>query len=311
MSASTVRQRVLPSGRQYEIRNGDQAAVITEVGATLRRYIRAGRDVLDGFGEEEMCSVARGQPLLPWPNRLEDGRYDLNGTSYQLPLTEPEQHNAIHGLARWLRWDSVEQSASRVLMVTTVFPQPGYPFLLGLEIEYTLSESGLSVRTTGRNLGQDPLPFGAGQHPYITVGSTSIDEDLLQAPGGSRLLTDSRQNAHGERAGISGDYDFRGLRPIKGVKLDTAFTDLERDKEGLAWVELRRAEGSASVRLWLDRAYEYVMLFTGDAIPEVGRRRKSLGVEPMTCAPNAFRTKEGLQILRPAESFTARWGISN
>jgi aldose 1-epimerase len=101
------------------------------------------------------------------------------------------------------------------------------------------------------------------------------------------------------------------MRPIKGAKLDTGFTDLERDGNGLAWVELRRADASRSVRLWVDQAYQYLMLFTGDTIPDAARRRKGLGVEPMTCAPNAFRTKEGLRVLEPGESFTAAWGITN
>jgi len=59
----------------------------------------------------------------------------------------------------------------------------------------------------------------------------------------------------------------------------------------------------------MDGGYRYLMLFTGDALPEAERRRRSLGVEPMTCAPNAFRTGEGLLVLEPGESFAAAWGI--
>jgi aldose 1-epimerase len=49
------------------------------------------------------------------------------------------------------------------------------------------------------------------------------------------------------------------------------------------------------------------MLFTGDPLPDVNRR--SLGVEPMTCAPNAFQSGEALIILEPGKSFVASWGI--
>ena len=51
-----------------------------------------------------MRQSGRGQVLIPWPNRLEDGGYEFDGRRYQLPLTEPEQHNAIHGLVRSERW---------------------------------------------------------------------------------------------------------------------------------------------------------------------------------------------------------------
>ena len=49
------------------------------------------------------------------------------------------------------------------------------------------------------------------------------------------------------------------------------------------------------------------MLFTGDPLPDVARR--SLAVEPMTCAPNAFRSGDGLIRLEPGESATSSWGI--
>ena len=41
--------------------------------------------------------------------------------------------------------------------------------------------------------------------------------------------------------------------------------------------------------------------------PDVSRR--SLAIEPMTCAPNASRTREGLIRLEPGQSFTSSWGI--
>jgi len=68
-------------------------------------------------------------------------------------------------------------------------------------------------------------------------------------------------------------------------------------------------EMCSGATLWMDAAYPYLMLFTGDSLPEPERRRRSLGVEPMTCAPNAFRSGERLRALEASESFTASWGI--
>src|SRR5205823_5026812 len=85
-----------PSGEQFEIAAGDQRAVVVEVGGGLRSYSAGGREVLDGYGDDEMCTSGRGQVLAPWPNRLDDGSYEFAGTRHQLPLTEPEHGNAIH-----------------------------------------------------------------------------------------------------------------------------------------------------------------------------------------------------------------------
>src|SRR5438552_7133562 len=64
-----------PSGRQIRLVHGEQEAWVTEVGAGLRAYQVDGAPVLDGYPETEMCSGGRGQVLMPWPNRLGDGRF--------------------------------------------------------------------------------------------------------------------------------------------------------------------------------------------------------------------------------------------
>jgi len=94
----------LPSGEQIEIAAGDQQAVVVEVGAGLRSYTVGGRDVIDGYGADEMASAGRGQVHIPWPNRIEDGTYEFEGRLNKLPLNEPDRRNAIHGLVRWSHW---------------------------------------------------------------------------------------------------------------------------------------------------------------------------------------------------------------
>ena len=300
--------RVAPSGEQVEISFEDQRAVVVEVGGGLRSYSAGGRDLLDGYGVDEQSASGRGQVLVPWPNRLQDGSYEFDGRSHQLPLTEPEHANAIHGLVRWTAWCIGEREAHRVVMEYVIHPQPGYPFTLGLDIEYALSKGGLSVRTTARNLGSDACPYGCGQHPYLTLGTPTVDTVELQAPGQQVLISDERDLPTGSKSVEGTEYDFRAARAIGTTTLDNAFTDLARDDDGRARVRLRDPDGGAAVTLWVDESYRYLMLFTGDTRPDVNRR--SLAVEPMTCPPNAFRSGEGLIRLEPGASFTSSWGIA-
>ena len=162
---------IAPSGEQIEIAAGDQQAVVVEVGGGLRSYSAGGRELVDGYGADEMSSSGRGQVLIPWPNRLQDGSYEFDGRRHQLPLNEPQHHNAIHGLVRWSAWTASAREPHRVVMEHILFPQPGYPFALRLGIEYALSDRGLRVRTTATNVGTDPCPYGSGAHPYLTVGT--------------------------------------------------------------------------------------------------------------------------------------------
>ena len=295
------------SGEQLEVAFGDQRAVIVEVGAGLRSYSVGGHDVLDGYAADEMSPSGRGQVLLPWPNRLQDGRYEFDGRQHQLALTEPEAHNAIHGLVRWGAWRVEEREPHRVVMEHALHPQPGYPFSLELRLEYALSESGLEVRTTATNVGGDACPYGAGAHPYLTVGTQTVAPVELHAPGASMLLSDDRGLPVGREAVDGTEHDFRRPRTIGSTVLDNCFTDLARGEDGLARVRLRNPETDAALTLWVDESYPYLMLFTGDPLPDVNRR--SLAVEPMTCPPNAFRSGEALIRLEPGESTTGAWGI--
>jgi aldose 1-epimerase len=300
---------IAPSGEQVDLRLGDQRAVVVEVGGGLREYERGGRALLDGYALDEMCGSGRGQVLIPWPNRLQDGSYEFDGRRHQLALTEPENGNAIHGLVRWAAWRVGEQEPHRVVMEHALHTQPGYPFSLEVSVEYVLSPDGLLVRTTATNVGASPCPYGSGAHPYLTLGTPVVDPVLLGVPARTVLYADERGIPTGVAPVEGTELDFRRARPIGATKIDNAFTDLERGDDGLARVEFLHPSGRSGLTVWVDETYPYLMLFTGDPLPDVNRR--SLAVEPMTCPPNAFRSGERVIRLEPGSSVTSSWGISS
>jgi aldose 1-epimerase len=291
-----------PSGEQIELALGDQQAVVTEVGAGLRTYASGGREVLDGYSPHEMAESGRGQLLIPWPNRIQDGSYVLDGRHHQLPLNELGRGNAIHGLVRWSSWSVAEQDTYRVLLEHLLRPQPGYPFSLALSAEYSLSPDGLAVRTQATNVGGETAPYGAGAHPYLAVDTDGVDEAVLRVPASVVLQADERAIPVGSGPVEGTELDFRKPKPIGGARLDHCFTDLERGEDRRARAELGRTT------LWVDEGYPYLMVFTGDGLPDGARQ--SVAVEPMTCAPNAFSSGDGLVLLEPGESHLATWGIT-
>lgn len=292
---------VPPSGAQVELASGDQRAVVTSVGAGVRTYSVGGRDVLDGYGEDELCPSGRGQLLVPWPNRIEDGSYELGGNRYQLPLDEPDRRNAIHGLVRWSEWTVAERERARAVLEHTLYPTPGYPFTLALRAEYALGDGGLSARVEATNIGSEPCPYGAGQHPYLAVEGDRVDGVALQVPAATVLESNERGLPVAESP-VAGELDFRQAREIGPTVLDHCFTGLDREADGHARVRL------GDTTLWVDGSWPYVMVFTGDPLPDVARR--SVAVEPMTCAPNAFRSGAGLIVLEPGETHSGSWGIT-
>ena len=300
---------MFPTGDQFEIFHNDQRVTITEVGATLRSFQVAGREILDTFGPEEMSEFSHGQVLLPFPNRVEDGLYEFEGKENQLPLTEPGRNNAIHGLTRWLNWTALSWTDSQVVLIQRLHPKEGYPFTLASQIEYTLSDAGLAVATTATNIGPGPLPFGAGYHPYFIVGTPLINAATLRLPASTYLETDDRLIPTGQTSVEGTDFDFREEREIGDVQLDTCFTDVIPDSDGYARVALTNPEDGFAITVWMDESHGFIQAFTGDTLPEADQRR-AVAIEPMTCAPNAFNTGAGLRVIPPGESFTSAWGIS-
>ena len=288
--------------------HGDQQATVVEVGGGIRSYDVGGRPVLQSYPREAICDGAHGQPLVPWPNRIGDGRYSFDGSDYRLALTEPDKHNAIHGLLRWVPWAPLEHTPDRVVLGARLHPRPGYPFSLDVHVAYQLGASGLVVRTTATNVGDRACPYGSGQHPYLSPGAGLIDACRLEFDAGTRIRTDEdRQLPTGTAPVLGTEFDFSTPRPIGATAIDHAFTELDRDGDGRSWVRLTGPD-EHSVELWLDDGYPYVELYTADTLrPE--RRRRGLAVEPMTCPPNAFQTGDSVIRLEPGATTTATWGV--
>ena len=301
------------SGEQYELEHGSHRATVTEVGATLRSWQFDGRELLDTFGLDEPGSAYRGKVLMPWPNRLRGGRYSFGGRDHATALTEPERDNAMHGLVTWVNWRVTERTSSRVALAYRLHAQPGYPFVLDLGAEYALTEGGLEVTLSAANAGATPAPFGTGLHPYLALAGGVTDDAELRLPARSWLPVDDQAIPTGEARPVEGtEYDFRAIRRIGATTVDTSFTDVERDADGLARVALAFATdgGRRELTVWMDAAYSYIQAYTGDEDPDPQRRRRSIAVEPMTCAPDAFNSGAGLLVLEPGQRFRGRCGIT-
>jgi galactose mutarotase-like enzyme len=300
-----------PTGQQWRIGHGRQEVVVCEVGATLRSYTVAGRPVLDGFGPDEWSQSGRGQVLAPWPNRLADGRYEFNGTQGKAALNEPERRNAIHGLVRWIPWTLQTRHQNQLSLRLQLHPSPGYPFSLLLELEYHVGREGLSVTTTAQSMQDSPIPFGLGFHPYLAAGPEAVDGAILQLPAHHTLDLDDRGLPTGTMSRVAGtETDFTTARFVGPAVLDTAFTTLDRDAEGKAWSSIDGPGGDTGASLWADRGFPYLMVYTGDTLGEVARRRRAVAIEPMTCPPNALRTGHDVIALQPGKEWTATWGIT-
>lgn len=297
----------VPTGAQFRITHGQQVATVVEVGAAVREYSVGDREVFQSYGEHEVSWGFHGSVLVPWPNRLADGRYEFDGETYQVALTEPERGTALHGLGAWQRWTLVEHTTDRVALRLQLLPSPGYPFHLDTVVQYSLDGDGLRVDAASTNTGERACPYALGFHPYLSAGpDATLDACVLRIDASRRLLADERLIPAGDEPVAGSEFDFRVARSLAGRVLDDGFGDVVDGIDGLSWVCLTGPDGRTGA-VWADAHFAYWQVYSGDALPPRWARR-SLAVEPMTAPSNAFQTGSGLIRLEPGERVTASWG---
>jgi aldose 1-epimerase len=299
--------RQTANGRLYQIRSGRHGAVIAGVAATLLSWRVGDQELLLTHDADVVGDSYQGKVILPWPNRIDHGRYPFAGVAQQTPITEPGRDAALHGLMSWVEWEPVTHEPDRVVLGYLLHPQYGYPFQLEFQIEYAVTGEGLRTTMTARNTGAGPAPFGAAYHPYFRVSSPTVEATTLSLPASTYYLTNDRLIPTGKTTVVGTPYDFRAPRPIGGTTMDTAFTDLARGSDGTAVVRLAGPE--ATVELWVDETLPYLQVYTDDGAAPDRPPRGGITVEPMTCAPNAFNTGDGLIVLQPNQTYRGQWGL--
>jgi aldose 1-epimerase len=142
-----------------------RAEILPEQGAAFTRLEHDGRPVLRPL--EEGVSPLTGKSgafwMLPWTNRLDNGRFPCAGEVYHFPVNE-EAGNALHGLARAAAW-VVEQAGPAHAVLTQRLRHA--PFDYAARLEVTLEAGGLSLALRLENAGTEPCPMGMGWHPWF------------------------------------------------------------------------------------------------------------------------------------------------
>ncbi|MET0813193.1 MAG: aldose 1-epimerase family protein [Microbacterium sp.] len=309
--------RIPTSGTQHALRSGDYEAVIASVGASLRTLTYRGRDLVVPFEADEVRPATRGAILVPWPNRVVDGKYSFGGRDFQLALTEPARSHALHGFGTWLDFEAIDKGPDHVTLAAVIQPQVSYPWRIIVTTTFSLGPDGLTQTVTGRNESLEPAPWGTGPHPYLVAGEGRVDDWTLELPAAQVLaVTDDRLSPIDLEPVGQDDparFDFRTARQIGGVEIDHAFTALHRDDDGFATVRVTDAAGQGVEMTW-DDACPWVQIHTADK-PVAADSRLGLAVEPMTCAPDAFNADRypydaGLIVIEPGESVHAGWRIA-
>ena len=291
---------------------GTRAELIPACGAALHAFsvLQHGLrlNLIDHYtnaGEfkEELTQNFKSSKLSPFVCRLMNGSYSFGGSLYKTGKFYNGRH-ALHGLL----YDAVflessrhadEKGASVIMKHEYRKNDAGYPFNYDCIVTYELSAvNKLCISTEIINRDDGLIPVGDGWHPYFRFGKT-IDELQLEFQSTAVLEFDEDLLP----TGLSLPYEeFTSLKKIGDTSFDNCFVlDLT---ECQPLCVLRDPAQKIQVEIQPDTAYPYLQIYTPP-------HRKSIAIENLSSAPDAFNNGIGLRTLFPgaAARFTTTYRI--
>jgi aldose 1-epimerase len=284
---------------------GDAFVVVPQFGACLLDLQFNHRSVLDGYNSpEEMIDNkwSKNIILLPYPNRLRDGQYVHNGTTYQFELTNADTQNSIHGFGKDapmvvdLMWKN-EKEAGLTCSWQYDGANAAYPFRFTSKITMLLRAREFEMSMAVTNDSTVEIPVGLGWHPYFKMSEKS-DDSSLHIPDCQIISIDDRMLPTGEKADFQA---FTHLSQIDTSILDNGFLIKNQTKNA----ETILASEHGQLTFWQETGYRkwnFLQVFTPP-------HRKSVAIEPMTCNIDAFNNGDGLVMLKPEESMAGTFGV--
>ncbi|QHC59601.1 galactose mutarotase [Rathayibacter sp. VKM Ac-2760] len=281
--------------------DGSVRASIDPVAASIRTLEVRGRALVEPSDGEQPPGAA-GAVLVPWPNRVRDGRWLLDGAPQQLAITDPATHSANHGLLATTRYRVGARTADSVTLHARVDSAPGYPFALATSVRYALHPDGIDAHHVLVNESDRSAPVALGVHPYLRAGDAA--EPRIRLPARERLVLDERHLPTGERHPVDGTpFDLRAGVLERDAPWHASLTALDREPDGTVRADLS-APGHGRTVLWADASFTVFQLYI-----DRDRQPPAIAIEPMTAPPDALNSGEGLRWLAPGERSEHRWGI--
>lgn len=290
-----------PTGIQTHLVHGAVNAQIAQVGASLRGLTVGGVDLVARYPEDLPTPSCSGVVLAPWPNRVRDGAWRDAGEARQLAITEPKFRNASHGLLRFTTYE-IEQTDAAATLRATVHPQTGYPYEIATSVTYALTDAGIRITHTLTNRSDAAAPVALGTHPFITIGDVDPRNLVLRVPAETQFETDERMLP---TKAVPAPEELRTGVRLGGITLDTGFTGLRRDADGLVRHSLTAPDGR-SVTLWQGAGFDFVQVYTTTSYPG---QKLAVAIEPMTAPADALNSRIGIRRLAPGETWELSWGI--
>lgn len=281
-------------------------ATVDTDGGGLHGLTVAGVPLVHSYDPTRRTPFCAGSVLFPWPNRVRDGHWRQGDTWHLLPINDP-LGNANHGFAIDSPFAIDWQTGSAAALSFAVAPRVGYPFAVGIQVTYRLTDDGVCVDLVIRNDSATPAPVAVGAHPYLRIGDVPVRDLVLRVQADHYLMVDDQLIPVAEAPVAGTGLDLRDGRALGDLDLNVCYTGLGGDG-GFLRHSITAPDGR-SVELWTDEAFGHLQVYTCPAFPTTSGTVRAVAVEPMTAAPDALNSGRGLTWLAPSSTWESSWGL--
>lgn len=162
-------------------------------------------------------------PLIPWSNRLMEGGFTLDGQFYPVAANRPDTSYAMHGTGWMESWQVDTHSTTEIVLSTESRHTCGHPWHYAARQTYALEGDAMRMKLEITHLGDTPLPYGMGYHPYILrAPKGGPDTRVCYGAKGYWEADKGLPTTHHDT--LPADWDFNRLRDLGHGKIDHNFS---------------------------------------------------------------------------------------
>jgi aldose 1-epimerase len=155
-------------------------------------------------------------PLVPFSNRIRNGRFRMRNRNVTLAPNMHGDPSPLHGQGWLAPWEML-RSNSCSMDLRFVHEAGEWPWRYEALQHFALDPGGLTLRLSCRNLSEEAMPCGLGQHPYFPcTPETRLDTRVECA------WTIDDKVLPVDKVPAEGRYDLRD-RLVCGQGLDNGF----------------------------------------------------------------------------------------
>jgi aldose 1-epimerase len=223
--------------------------------------------------------------LLPYSNRIGQGRLNWQNKKYQLSVQPKDAPHSIHGVGLNRAWEIHDATNNQIILNYRHQPDLDWPFSFSAIQTIRLEENSLRLMLEVTNQHDTAVPIGAGWHPFFVKRPSG--QIRFQAKGKWHMTPDFLPSHRSAATGLNGEY--------KDWQIDQCFDGWN----GLVTIE------DEIFKIKMESNLGCLVVYTQPQL-------NSIAIEPVSHVNNALQLVEtgqihapGMHVVQPAERLSA------